>query len=83
MHRMLADRIWTEPKPEFLTSFDDLDVATTRLIRHHVFVARLSDESPALRLDAGARWVERERLDGPARFSTSLVRALACARARP
>jgi dTDP-glucose pyrophosphorylase len=71
----------TQPAPRFVTSFDDLDVATRRLARHHVFVADAADEPPPSSGSA-ARWVSRARLDRLGPLSAPLVRALAWA-ARP
>ena len=70
------------PAPTFLTSFDDLDVATGCLIRHHAFVARATDAPPAPPLDGEARWVARARLDRLGPMSSPLVRSLACAERR-
>jgi NDP-sugar pyrophosphorylase family protein len=56
VQRILANGLgWMEEKPEFLVSFDDLDVTTAQLVRHHVFVANVTDDAPSSRdaTDAG------------------------------
>jgi hypothetical protein len=81
-HRLLARIVpGTRPAPQFLASFDDLDVATGRLARHRVFVAEAADEPPPSSGSA-ARWVSRARLDRLGPLSTPLVRALAWAARR-
>jgi len=69
----------TRLAPEFLASFDDLDVATRRLVRHHVFVAHADDEPSPPSFDAPARWVGRQRLERLGPLSAPLVRSLAWA----
>jgi len=64
--------------PKFLTSFDDLDVTTGRLIRHHVFVAHAGGE-PQPSEGSSLRWVTRGGLQRPGTLSSPLVRALAWA----
>ena len=64
--------------PKFSTSFDDLDVTTGRLIRHHVFVAYAGDEPPPSE-GSSVRWVSRESLQRLGALSSPLVRALAWA----
>ncbi|HKQ62805.1 MAG TPA: sugar phosphate nucleotidyltransferase [Candidatus Polarisedimenticolaceae bacterium] len=64
--------------PKFLTSLDDLDVTTGRLIRHHVFVAHAEDV-PSLSEDSSVRWVSRKGLPRLGSLSSPLVRALAWA----
>lgn len=64
--------------PKFSTSFDDLDVTTGRLIRHHVFVGYAGDEPPPCE-GSSVRWVSRESLRRLGALSSPLVRALAWA----
>jgi dTDP-glucose pyrophosphorylase len=82
LRRMLAEHPgWSGRTPELLASFDDLDVATTRLVRHHVFVVSMADDARRP-LDVTAWWAERQGLEEAGRSSAPLRRALARARAR-
>lgn len=72
----------SDVKPDMLASFDDLDVTTGDLIRHHVFVADAVDGWPGVVLDGPARWVDREEVAQLASASAPSTRALAWAATR-
>lgn len=70
---------WCSVTPEFLTSFDDLDTTTRRLIRHHVFFARTSNPLPPFR-PAGSKWIPLEDKDQAIPLSPPLTTSLASLR---
>ena len=68
----------SDPQP--LTSFDDLDASTGKLLRHHVFYARADDSLSTLVLKAKQRWMAPEELGASQTLSTAVVRAAASLR---
>lgn len=62
---------------DFLTSFDDLDPSSGRLIRHHIYLAELGDDWRDLRLDEDWQWHPIEAIHGLVRMSPVLSRAVA------
>jgi len=73
---------WPYLRPAFLTSFDDLDVATGQLIRRYVFWVRL-DATPALPCSARpVQWIARAEMDTSWPLSAAVVRSVAALRRR-
>jgi NDP-sugar pyrophosphorylase family protein len=68
-----------EGKPDLVATFDDLDVESRDLVRHHVFVATVEDDARPLPRARAARWIGRDGLDDRSHLSAPLRRALAYA----
>jgi NDP-mannose synthase len=73
---------WPCLRPKFLATFDDLDVATGQLIRHHVFVT-ITDRTPPVP-GSGKRlqWIPHAAVTSSLPLSPALVRAMAALRRR-
>lgn len=65
--------------PSFLTSFDDLDVSTGKLLRHHVFFVHLDEVLPDSHHEGEVKWIA---LDDTDHLSHAAVRSLASFRRR-
>ncbi len=78
--RWIKQQGWHCSDPRPLTSFDDLDASTGKLLRHHVFYARTDDSLSALVLKAKQRWMDLEELGASQILSTAVVRAAASLR---
>ena len=62
---------------DLLTSFDDLDTFSGRLIRHHIFLAEAGEQWRDLHLDQKSEWIPLEGVQALAPRSPVLIRALA------
>jgi NDP-mannose synthase len=80
MARWIQRQGWRCSELEPLTSFDDLDYSTGKLLRHHVFRARADGPFTAPTGGAKQRWMGLEESDSSAALSTALTRALASMR---
>ena len=78
--RWIKQQGWPCSNAEPLTSFDDLDTSTGKLLRHHVFYARADDSLSARVLKANQRWMALEELGASQVLSTAVVRAAAVVR---
>jgi len=65
--------------PSFLTSFDDLDVSTGKILRHHVFFAHVDEISDSER---EVKWIPLDDAGSFHSLSHAAVRALASFRRR-
>ena len=72
---------WPNLSPSFLTSFDDLDVSTKKILRHHVFFVHV-DEVPDFRHEGEVKWIPLDDAGSSERLSHAAVRSLASFRRR-
>jgi dTDP-glucose pyrophosphorylase len=78
--RRIHQQGWRCSDLEPLTSFDDLDYSTGKLLRHHVFSARAEGSFSALTPGAKQRWMALEESNSSPALSPALTRALASMR---
>ena len=67
--------------PSLLTSFDDLDISTGKILRHHVFFAQVED-APDVQHEGEVKWIPLDDAASSHRLSHAAVRALASFRRR-
>jgi dTDP-glucose pyrophosphorylase len=67
---------------QFLVSFDDLDVASGRVLRHHVFSMPTNEERPLARAGTERKWFRLEDTGSMFRMSPAIVRSFAFYRRR-
>lgn len=67
--------------PSFLTSFDDLDISTGKILRHHVFFVHLDEMSPDFHEQGDVKWIPLAEA-GSHPLSHAAVRSLASFRRR-
>lgn len=68
--------------PTFLTSFDDLDVSTGKILRHHVFFVHVEEVLPGPRDEGEVKWIPLETATSSHSLSHAAVRSLASFRRR-
>jgi ADP-ribose pyrophosphatase YjhB (NUDIX family) len=67
--------------PSFLTSFDDLDISTGKILRHHVFFVHVDEISPDFDEERDVKWIPlADAVSHP--LSNAAVRSLASFRRR-
>jgi dTDP-glucose pyrophosphorylase len=68
--------------PSFLTSFDDLDVSTGKLLRHHVFFVNVDEVLPDSHNEGKVKWIPLDATGSSHHLSHAAVRSLASFRRR-
>ena len=68
---------WHGLKHQYLTTFDDLDVATGKLIRHHVFHAQADEPANLLNNCTHEKWVSADEINYTPYLSPPFIRAAA------
>ncbi len=68
--------------PTFLTSFDDLDISTGKILRHHLFFVRVDEISPDLHYEGDVKWIPLAGAGSSHPLSHAAVRSLASFRRR-
>jgi len=68
--------------PSFLTSFDDLDISTGKILRHHVFFVHVDEITPDFHPDGDVRWMPLAGAGSSDPLSHAAVRSLASLRRR-
>lgn len=68
--------------PTFLTSFDDPDVSTGKILRHHVFFAHLEEVLPDPHGEGELKWIPLDDAGPSHSLSHAAVRSLASFRRR-
>ena len=68
--------------PTFLTSFDDLDVSTGKILRHHVFFAHVDEVLPDSHHQGERKWIPLDDSASSHQLSHAAVRSLASFRRR-
>jgi NDP-mannose synthase len=75
-----AEYRWPCRRPEFLTSFDDLDVTTGQLIRHQVYFTHNDGTSLIPWCERSLQWLPLAEMDSSLPLSPATVRAMAALR---
>jgi dTDP-glucose pyrophosphorylase/ADP-ribose pyrophosphatase YjhB (NUDIX family) len=68
--------------PSFLTSFDDLDISTGKILRHHVFFVHLDEVLPDSHHQGEVKWIPLDDAGSSHQLSHAAVRSLASFRRR-
>ena len=68
--------------PSFLTSFDDLDTSTGKILRHHVYFVHVDDILPDVHHEGEVKWITLDDAASSDQLSHAAVRALASFRRR-
>ena len=68
--------------PSFLTSFDDLDISTGKIFRHHVFFVRVDERAPDLHHEGDVKWIPLDGAGSSHPLSPAAERSLASFRRR-
>jgi hypothetical protein len=74
--RLLRDLGFADTLPHLSSSFDDVDVASSRIFRHHLYTAEVTNLSSVPVRNRKALWVSDESI-GSKRASRLLLRLLA------
>jgi dTDP-glucose pyrophosphorylase len=71
---------WRDLNPQPLTSFDDLDVSTGKLLRHHVLFASADEELPISPAQTEQKWLRLGDEESSSWLSGAATRSLASLR---
>ena len=66
--------------PQPLTSFDDLDISTGKLLRHHVSFASVNEELPISPAQTEQKWLRLGEEESSSWLSGAATRSLASLR---
>ncbi|HYK21917.1 MAG TPA: sugar phosphate nucleotidyltransferase [Pyrinomonadaceae bacterium] len=79
----IARQIKQQPdlSPTFLTSFDDLDTSTGKILRHHVFFVHVDDKLLDIHHEGEVKWISLDAASSD-QLSHAAVRSLASFRRR-